>query len=165
MKTTISIFVIVCLLTLPGMPQTSTPQGLNGVNSQPANGARQPGPNNGGRSKPTAESLELMKIAFITKRLNLSAEEAEKFWPIYYRYAAEIREAHAAYRQHKNELALDETILNIKKKYSVEFGKALPPERVNAFFRADKDFGGFVQKEFQRRQMQVQPKKPLAGER
>jgi hypothetical protein len=59
---------------------------------------------------------------------------------------------------------LDESILNIKKKYSPEFDKALSPERTNQFFRAEKDFGGFVQKEMQRRQMQGGPRRPLAGE-
>ena len=29
------------------------------------------------------ERLETYKIAFFTKRLNLSSEEAEKFWPVY----------------------------------------------------------------------------------
>jgi|SRR5579859_1156660 len=164
MKKIFSVFVVICLLTLPGKPQTNDPQGSNGGNAVPANSFRQPRPNNGDRPKQNGGALELMKIGFITKRLNLSSEEAEKFWPIYYRYAAELRQAHLAYRQHQNELTLDENILNIKKKYSVEFGKALSPERVNEFFRADKDFGAFIQKEYQRRQMQGQPRRPLAGE-
>ena len=97
--------------------------------------------------------LQALKIAFITKRLNLSPEEAEKFWPIYNRYTAEVRQAYLVYRDDKNELKLDETLLNIRKKYSVEFLKAISPEKINEFFRAEKDFGAFVQKEAQRRGM------------
>ena len=29
------------------------------------------------------ERLDAYKIAFFTKRLNLSSQEAEKFWPVY----------------------------------------------------------------------------------
>jgi hypothetical protein len=101
--------------------------------------------------------LEGMKIAFLTKRLALSPEEAQRFWPVYFQYTSEIRQAHLAYREHKNELRLEEDLLNIKKKYNFEFSKVLPPEKVNEFFRAEKDFGAFVQKEMQRRQMQRRP--------
>ena len=105
--------------------------------------------------------LESMKIAFITKRLDLSSQEAEKFWPIYNRYAVEVRQAYLTYRDNKDEIGLDEALLNIRKKYSPDFARALSsPARVNDFFRAEKDFGAFVQKEMQRRQMQ---RRPFAG--
>jgi hypothetical protein len=134
MKKLISVFVLICLcsLTLSVM-------------------AQQPGP--GMQQRQGVGLLEGMKIAFITKRLNLTPEEAQRFWPVYYPYAAELRQAHLAYRQHMNELRLDEDLLNIKKRYSSEFARVLPPEKVNQFFRAEKDFGAFVQKEMQRRQL------------
>lgn len=105
-----------------------------------------------------AGALEAMKIAFITKRLDLSPEEAERFWPVYNKYAAEVRQAYIIYRDHQNEIELDESLLGIRKKYNPEFSRALSsPARVNEFFRAEKDFGAFVQKEMQRRQMQRRP--------
>jgi len=127
MKRILSVLVLIGWFCLPSMAQRPN---------------RQPG---GG--------LQALKIAFITKRLNLSPEEAEKFWPIYNRYTAEVRQAYLVYRDDKNELKLDETLLNIRKKYSVEFLKAISPEKINDFFRAEKDFGAFVQKEAQRRGM------------
>lgn len=111
----------------------------------------------GQRQQRPGATLEAMKIAFITKRLDLSPEEAERFWPIYNRYAAEVRQAYISYRDRQNEIELDEALLNIRKKYNSEFTKALSPEKVNQFFRAEKDFAGFVQKEMQRRQMQRRP--------
>ena len=36
--------------------------------------------------------IESLKIAFLTKKLNLSPEEAQRFWPIYNNYAGEIRQ-------------------------------------------------------------------------
>ena len=105
------------------------------------------------RERPREGALEAMKIAFITKRLNLSPEEAQRFWPIYNQYAGEVRKAYIDYRDKPDEIGLDEALLNIRKKYSTEFTKALSPDKVNQFFRAEKDFSGFVQKEMQRRQM------------
>lgn len=156
MKKIISVFVIFCWLAPAVRAQNGGPQGGYGPGMQQQGG--------GGRQRPRAGELELMKIGFVTKRLNLTNEEAEKFWPIYYRYAAEIRQAHLAYQEHHDEIHLEESLVNIKKKYSVEFGKALPPDRVNEFFRAEKDFGAYVQKEAQRRQMQGLYRKTPAGE-
>ena len=34
-------------------------------------------------AKPKQEKIEELKIAFITKELNLSPQEAQKFWPVY----------------------------------------------------------------------------------
>jgi hypothetical protein len=145
MKRLVPLLVLVLWLALPGMAQ----------NAAPGPGMQQP---NGG-------ALEAYKIAFITKRLNLTPEEAQRFWPIYNQYAAEIRQAYLAYRDNKNEILLDESLLNIRKKYNPGFSKALGPNKANDFFRAEKDFGGFVQKEMQRRQMRIQQRRPLAGER
>jgi hypothetical protein len=101
-----------------------------------------------------AGGLESMKIGFLTNRLNLTPPEAEKFWPIYRLYSKEVREAYFIYHNDHNELGLEETLLNIRKKYSIEFLKAIPPPKINDFFRAEKDFNIFVQREAQRRQMQ-----------
>lgn len=38
------------------------------------------------------EKIEQLKIAFITKELDLSTEEAEKFWPVYNEMADELKE-------------------------------------------------------------------------
>jgi hypothetical protein len=99
--------------------------------------------------------IEALKIAFLTKKLNLSTEEAQKFWPIYNQYVSEIRKTRIDARQNKEgELPTEEKILNIRKKYNGEFGKALSSEKVNTFFKAEKDFGAGVQKELMERRMQ-----------
>ena len=50
---------------------------------------------------PDREKLEAYKIAFLTKRLDLSPREAEKFWPLY-----------NAYQKRKTEIQRDRTQLN-----------------------------------------------------
>jgi flagellar biosynthesis component FlhA len=101
--------------------------------------------------------LEALKIAYITNKLNLSPEEAQKFWPIYNQYALELKVARMkAMNNNSSEIELDESLLNIRKKYSVQFGQVLPPAKVDTFFKSEKEFGHFVEKEMERRQLKNQ---------
>jgi hypothetical protein len=133
MKKLFSVLVIFCWLTLP-------------VHSQPGPGPEPQGPAEG--------RIETMKINFITRRLTLTPQEAQRFWPIYRFYAAEKRQANMVYRHDGNELERQETMLNIRKKYSVEFLRAFSPGKINDFFRAENEFETTVILEIRRRQMQ-----------
>jgi hypothetical protein len=112
--------------------------------------------NNGGR-------LEALKIGYLTKKLNLSTDEAQKFWPIYNQYMTEIRKTRIDARQNKEgEIPTEEKLLNIRKKYNGEFNKALSSEKVNTFFKAEKEFGTVLQKELMERRMQrMENRKPF----
>src|SRR6266550_635710 len=97
-----------------------------------------------------AGRLEAYKIAYLTNKLKLSSEEAQKFWPIYNKYINEIRQVKTEGR-HMDEIDLEERIVNVRKRYKNEFSQALPGERVNQFFKADKEFNNVVRKELQER--------------
>lgn len=112
--------------------------------------------------KADGSRIETLKIAYITQKLNLTTDEAEKFWPVYNKYMEEIRGARQNYQADKDEIKLEENILNIRKKYSVDFNKALSPAKVNLFFRSEKEFGAIVQKTLnERRQQRVQQRRQL----
>jgi hypothetical protein len=102
--------------------------------------------------------LEALKIAYITKRLDLSPEEAQKFWPIYNLYTDELKRARQdALRNNKSEIELDEELLNVRKKYNSQFSQAISPQKIDIFFKSEKEFGHFVQEEIKkRRQMKNQ---------
>lgn len=97
--------------------------------------------------------LEAMKTTFITTRLRLTPQEAEKFWPIYNEYDAEKKRAVFVFRHspNPNELQFEHTMLSIREKYAVEFLKAIPPVKINDFWIAEKDFNKMVQQEMIRR--------------
>jgi hypothetical protein len=109
-------------------------------------------------NKPDGSRLEALKIAYLTKKLNLTPEEAQRFWPIYNNYAGEIRAARVEQRRNKSsEIETEEKILRIRKKYNTEFSNAISADKVNAFFRSEKEFGNYVQKELmERRQLRQQ---------
>ncbi len=99
--------------------------------------------------------IEALKIAFLTRKLNLSTEEAQKFWPVYNKYADEIRNVQIEARQNRTtEIDREEKILTIRKRFNGEFTKALSGEKVNTFFRVEKEFNGFLQKEMMERRQQ-----------
>jgi hypothetical protein len=99
--------------------------------------------------------IEALKIAYITKKLNLSTDEAQKFWPIYNKYMDEIRKTRVDARLNKaKEIDTEEKLLNIRKRYNGEFTKALTTEKVNSFFRVEKEFGAYLQKELMERRQQ-----------
>lgn len=115
--------------------------------------------NDGGR-------LQAYKIAFLTKKLNLSPEEAQSFWPVYNKYEDEIRSVRRENRQKPaDELGMEEKILNIRKKYNNEFSKVLPTEKVNTLFRSEKEFSNIVQREMLERRQQQQDRKQRIKEK
>jgi hypothetical protein len=103
------------------------------------------------------KNLVALKIAYITKRLDLSPEEAQKFWPYYNQYSEELaRTRQDAIRNSKSEIELDEALLNVRKKYSTLFSQALSPQKVDIFFKSEKEFGHYVQEEIKNRQLKKQ---------
>lgn len=99
------------------------------------------------------QNIEVLKVAYFTKHLSLSTEEAEKFWPLYNAYTAEVRKARG---DHKEDiLAFEETVLNIRKKFKGDLKKVLvTDERVNKALVAEREFMNVVRKELQQRMEQ-----------
>jgi hypothetical protein len=98
--------------------------------------------------------LESLEIAYLTRELNLSPEEAQKFWPVYNKYAAEMK---GTFRDKQNDpdvLNKQQKLLDIRKKYRNEFLKVLPPDRVNQVFTSEMKFREMVRRELQERQAQ-----------
>jgi hypothetical protein len=114
--------------------------------------------------RPSKENVEALKVAFITKHLNLNAEEAQKFWPAYNACFEELKKA----RQEKKDdvLAFEEAALNIRKKYKNDFKKALgSDERVNKAMGADRAFMSMIKDELQHRRGEQGPQNNKGGKK
>lgn len=100
---------------------------------------------------PRGEKIKAIFVAFVTKEINLTADEAQKFWPVYNNYTVELKKAREENRQ--DELAFEEKALNIRKKYKPEFKKILNDDtRVNRVFVIDRNFREMLRREMQNRQ-------------
>jgi len=98
------------------------------------------------------KQIESIKIGYLTKKLDLTTEESQKFWPVYNQYQHELykltkqkkeaREQNAANPDQSidDDFDFDTKILNHKKKYRIEFGKILSAEKVKTFYIAERDF-------------------------
>ncbi len=85
---------------------------------------------------PKLEKIQALYVAYITKELNLTADEAQKFWPEHTEFDKEMRKV----RQDLPELDKQQLLLNIKKKYNDRFSRILGPNRTDRFFRQDGEF-------------------------
>ncbi len=105
------------------------------------------------------ERIEALKVAYITQALKLTAEEAQKFWPIFNSYVAELKKAKMDNKD--DELTFQEQALAIKKKYKPEFKKILNDDtRVNTIFKAEGEFRNELKKELQKRMEERRKKQP-----
>lgn len=119
------------------------------------------------------ERIEMEKIAFITKELNLSPAEAEKFFPIYNQYRTEFSKLRqekrnnrrAPSRSHlqrqslqpngfsasRDVLAFDAKELALKKSYRNRFATVIGAARASQFFGVEEEFRNYLMRELQQR--------------
>ena len=113
----------------------------------------------GGRGE-RMKDIESMKIAFITKRLSLTPEEAKVFWPVYDEYSTEMKSVRenrvSNLKEAKGEIdnlsdkevdniiaddiALRQQEVDILKKYHPRFKQVLPIKKVAKLFKAEEEF-------------------------
>jgi hypothetical protein len=101
---------------------------------------RGPGPRKGERMRPEQrEKIEMFKIQFITKNLELTKSEAEEFWPVHEAHKKAMQEIIKT--KMNDEILLQEAILASRKKYKADLLPVLKTEeRVNKALRVERDF-------------------------
>lgn len=88
-------------------------------------------------SEKKQQDIEALKVAFISKELELTPDEAQKFWPVYNQYAKELR---TTIKDDADVLDRDEKVLNLRKRYKDQFTKILGQQRMNRIFNAEGRF-------------------------
>lgn len=111
-----------------------------------------------GQSQESIQKVEAVKVGFITQRLNLNANQATAFWPIYNAYSNEKKEIKAQVKKLREQSQsisnTDEQILSslkdmlaLKKKeaeidmlYYEKFKKVITPRQLAELYKAEQDF-------------------------
>jgi len=113
------------------------------------------------------EKIAAAKIAFITKELNLTPQEAQVFWPVYNQFQNETEELNKKRKSElmnaknnidamsdadvakviDNEFGYQQQELDVRKKYNEEFKKVLPVKKVAKFWVAEQKFKLFLLKQ------------------
>lgn len=106
------------------------------------------------------ERIKSERIAFITERLSLTSEEAQRFWPVYNDLHQQMEAIKKEQRQaRKNlgdrlasmpdrdvEIAMNEDLnrqqqlLDLQRKATLDMSKILPPKKVAMLLKAERDF-------------------------
>ena len=110
-----------------------------------------------------SEQIESIKVAFITSKLDLTTEEAQKFWPVYNNYTKEFLELlkkrrEARYNKDADpdatisaDLTYESKMLELKKKYRKLYAKVIPPQKILALYRAESEFREHLYKQLKNR--------------
>ena len=114
---------------------------------------------------PKAEQkIKAAHAAYITERLGLTPEEAEKFWPVYREYAQkrqalrqQLRTAKEKGTSEKDLLDLDLQVkqqqLDLEKDYSGRLQKVITAQKLMNLKQAEGDFRKLLLRQIQQRQM------------
>ena len=118
--------------------------------------------NEGVNKEKIAQTIDALKIAYITKELNLTSDEAQKFWPVYNGFTTEIKKAKLEFKQ--DDIAFEEKKVGLMKKYRDDFKKLLNnDDRVKKCFRAEPEFHKILRNEWHRRQSMKQQNRDFGG--
>ena len=113
------------------------------------------------------EKIEAARIAYITDQLQLSPDEAEKFWPIYREFAQKRREIRREVRE-ANRTADPNTTdqemvdqqfkakqreLDLEKDYSGRLLKVISAQKLRTLPQAERRFRQMILDQIQRRQL------------
>ena len=84
------------------------------------------------------EKIQALYVAYVTQQLQLTPEEAQKFWPVHAQFDAEMKAIHQ--KEYMPELQREEAVLGVKKKFQERFTKILGNNRTDNFYRKDIQF-------------------------
>jgi hypothetical protein len=113
------------------------------------------------------EKIESARIGFITERLGLTPDQAERFWPLYHEYRIRNQDAAVNYRQFRAdvdpkvasddesrrmvelELELKQRRLDLEKEYSKKMLDVISTQQVASLRKAERDFRGILLRRLQ----------------
>lgn len=90
----------------------------------------------------TEEKIQAMEVGYISQKLNLTSEEAQKFWPVFNDYKRDINQVLRSFKKTPDGdiLDRDQKILDIRKRYRDRFAGVIGQPRVRTFFEAEGAF-------------------------
>ena len=83
------------------------------------------------------QGIDALKVAFISRELDLTPDEAQKFWPVYNQYAKDLKNTIS---RGNDALDRDEKVLNLRKSYKDQFSNVLGQQRMNKMYNAEGRF-------------------------
>lgn len=101
-----------------------------------------------------AKKLNEIKVGFFTEKLDLTSEEAEKFWPVYNEYSKAKIELRDKYKGSDDADAMveqKEEEASLLKSYNEKFKEILPNEKVSLLHKAESELKKMIFEEIKKR--------------
>ena len=115
------------------------------------------------------ESVENLHTAFISQKLNLTDDEAKKFWPVYDQYKSDMDALKKQRKDNRqmvvkaggidnmkdedvqklisNETDIESRELELRKEYIAKFEQAIPARKLAKFYMAEDEFKIYLLKQ------------------
>jgi len=110
--------------------------------------------------KDKREQVEAQKVAYLSRSMELTPDEAKVFWPVYDQYDKQLHELRKEHRESMKskgkdlselsdaeiealidkEMEIKEEELDVRKKMHTELKKLIGPRKVAMLYRAEKEF-------------------------
>ncbi len=130
-------------------------------NLQPTNGVKrnlQPRNNKG-----VGKKIEAARDKFLSQQLDLTDDEADKFWPLYHQYQEELKAIRILKRLNgksasgspEKELYYDNQMLTTKRRYLDEFLKIIPSSKISILYKSEQAFNDEVIKQLSERSIRA----------
>jgi hypothetical protein len=115
------------------------------------------------------ERIHAIKVGYLTDRLKLSSQEAERFWPVYNSYEEDFFKLRQEYRRKyvkdgkehldpaeaqrfiDEDLEYREKMLDLRKRYKDQFLKVIPASKLAELYQAEADFKEMLIKRLEQR--------------
>src|ERR1700730_13027431 len=104
--------------------------------------------------------IQALQIAFLTQKLNLKPEEAQRFWPVFNQYQDELRKIRLEGKD-LPEVDKQQKVVDVRMKYFEEFAQVLNKDSADRVFKAENDFRDVIRKEIQERRQLKQERRGL----
>lgn len=103
------------------------------------------------------ERVHALKVAFVTDKLKLTAEQAEKFWPVYNQYEEDLKALRQRFMQQykkgseriseqearkniEDNLDYQEQLILLKRRYQESFLKVISAKQLSELYVAEREF-------------------------
>lgn len=118
--------------------------------------------------KDKKEKIKALKVAYITEKLDLTTDEAQKFWPIYNAFdEKQFENRHFKRRKSKEEMdnisekeaqnliaemqKNEEEMYQLKKQFIIDLQKVLPAKKIILLRKTEDEFNRKLLREFRER--------------
>ncbi len=120
----------------------------------------------------TRAKIDAARAAYITERLGLTPQEAEKFWPVYNEFAQQRESMRKDYIQARKSgvedkelvemgLKIKQQELDLEKEYSGRLMNIITPQKLMNLRQAEGEFRQIIIKQIQQRQQNAERQRQL----